>query len=64
LIKFNSKNNPIADFIQITHSGFNFELCVDITRSARFGAYIVSIIVGVTGLTNEAAFVEEGTLIT
>ncbi|MEZ5902633.1 MAG: type I secretion C-terminal target domain-containing protein [Alphaproteobacteria bacterium] len=54
----------ITDFVRITDSGANSDLRVDTTGGGSFGAgTVVATIIGVTGLTDEAALVQDGTLI-
>lgn len=54
----------ITDFIRITTSGANSDLRVDTTGSGSFGGgSVVATIVGVTGLTDEAALVHDATII-
>lgn len=54
----------ITDFVQITTSGSDSIVKVDVTGAASFGAGTqIATIVGVTGLTDEAALVASGSLI-
>lgn len=58
-------SDAITDFVEITDSGANSVVRVDVTGTANFGAGTqIATIVGTTGLTDEAALVTSGNLIT
>lgn len=64
LTGYDPLTDAITDFVRITDSGGNSDLRVDTTGSGSFGlATQVATITGVTGLTDEAALVQDGTLI-
>ena len=61
---YDPMSDLITDFVQIATSGSDSLVYVDITGTATFGAsQQIATIVGVTGLTDEAALVTAGTLI-
>lgn len=56
--------DAITDFIRITDSGGNSDVRVDTAGTGSFGGgSVVAIISGVTGLTDEDALVQDGTII-
>jgi Ca2+-binding RTX toxin-like protein len=62
LYSFDPLSHAITDFVQITTSGSNSLLSVDIDGTGN-GFVQIAIISGVTGLTDEAALVSSGNLI-
>ena len=64
LFNYDSLTDDITDFVRIT-GNTNSDLRVDVTGSGTFGSSTrVATIVGVNGLTDEAALEANGTLIT
>lgn len=56
--------DAITDYIQVTDSGADSEVRVDTTGSGSFGGDVLTATInGVTGLTDEQALLDNGTLI-
>ncbi|MGE4314273.1 MAG: glycine-rich domain-containing protein [Pseudobdellovibrionaceae bacterium] len=61
---YDPMSDAITSFVQITTNGANSDIRVDTTGSGSFGGDVmVATIHGVTGLTDEAALLSNGTLI-
>ncbi len=62
---YNSATDAITDYLQITDSGSDSDVRVDVTGSASFGAATqIANIIGVTGLTDETTLENNGVIIT
>lgn len=62
---YNPMTDAITDFVEITDAGADSVVRVDVTGSASFGAGTqIATLIGMTGLTDEAALETAGNLIT